>query len=236
MTTRIDNPDVQFDSSDGYHFSGHSALFNVRWAFFKSNSSSAIPAIASLDHEKVISVLEFLYAGLVPGESSKTSFAVVKIPFPLPRAVSTLPQDMKTLLTSGNGSDFVIESCGKRFKVHRFMLAIRCGFFASLFQSRMQEAEAGVLSDRIAHAADQMQAFLDYVYTGDASFKTIEDGFKLMEMCGFYLVHECVPGDLDEFVGSKFIAGFSTQLPEIISRAKLLNFPTLGELMQACEI
>jgi hypothetical protein len=50
---------------------------------------------------------------------------------------------MKTLLHSGNCSGFVIESCGKQFKVHRFMLAIRSGFFASLFQSRMQEGEAG---------------------------------------------------------------------------------------------
>jgi hypothetical protein len=232
----MDRPDVFFTSSDGRDFALHSAMLQLRWPHYRRHPDAAIRALTTLDRIRVQDVLEYIYAGLPAQETMRDAFLRIDLPFPPPDPSAAYRADMKRLLTSHTKTDFRIESCGRMFPVHRFVLAIRCSYFAALFQSGLAEAQSGVLIDHHAHSADQIERFLEFVYTGDADFPSIDDIFAFLALVKMYEVHEGFPGEVEEFVMGKILAAHYSRLSDAMARARSANCPKLVELIEACDV
>jgi hypothetical protein len=234
--SRLDHPDVIFKSADGFDFALHSALLQVRWPAFKQNSDASLRSLSSLRSSVITSVLEFLYGGLPVQECMRETFHLLDLPFPSADPSAPYKDAMRRLFTSASKSDFTIDSCGRKFPVHRFILAIRSSYFASLFESGLQESVSGVLSDRSAPKASSMQAFLEYLYFGDCEFPDVEDVFIFLELCSKYGIIEGYRGEHAEFVMGKILRNHAGRLPEILARARSSGRQCLAELIEACEL
>ena len=233
---RCDKPDVFFKSKDGVLFALHSPMLKLRWPMFRKNRDDAVNRISSYVASEVTAVIEHLYAGSPVQENMKGVLRFLEIPFPEGDTLGAYKKAMLELFTKKEGSDFVIECMGQRFHVHKFILAIRSEFFASMLQAELEEVQSGVLKDIYAPKAELMSAFLQYLYTGDAEFKSHEDAVPFLKLCQDYGVHAGHDGELEEFVASKVLLGFHANLTAIKSSASTAGFSGLVDLIESCEV
>jgi hypothetical protein len=184
----------------------------------------------------ITAVLEFLYGSLAVQENMRGTFRLLDIPFPSSDPSPAYKEAMRRLFTAAIKSDFTIESCGKKFPVHRFVLAIRSPFFASLLESGFQESISGVLYDRTAPQAASMQAFLEYVHTGECELPDIEDVFVFLDLCTKFALVEGYRGEHAEFVMGKILRNHAGRLPEILARARTTGPHHVIDLIEACDL
>jgi hypothetical protein len=233
---RIDRPDVFFRSRDGAEFALHSVMLQLRWPHYRKRPDAAIRALSSLGRGRVRDVLGYVYAGLPAHESVRDAFLCVGLPFPPSDPSAPYRDDMRGLLRSHARADFRIDSCGRTFLVHRFVLAIRSAYFAALFQSGLADAQSGVLADRAARSAEQMERFLEFVYSGGAEFPALDDIFAFLALAKRSELHEGFPGETEEFVMGKMFAAHYSTLGDAMSRARAGNYQRLVDLIEACDI
>lgn len=236
LMKRCDHPDVVFRSKDGYTFALHSPMLKLRWPLYENSRSEAIKRIEMLSKKEITPVLEHIYSGSPVPESVRDALDSLGIAFPTGDIFTAYHNDMKKLLTSHEGSNFVIECSGVKFPVHRFILAIRSEFFAGMFESKLAESKTGVLRDEVAGSPDRMRCFLEYIYTGDCQFSNYEDLFHLMSLCHHYDVIECFPGELEEFVASRILQSFSAKMTDAITTAKARGYRKLVDILESCVI
>jgi hypothetical protein len=235
---RADNADVRFKSKDGYEFMLHSSMLTLRMPLFGRDRSEAIQRLSSLDQNKLRDVLEFIYGGLAVHDNMMDTFRHLELTFPTGEPKEAYIQDMRKLLTSGLGSDFRIMCGDKSFPVHRFVLVIRLGFFASLFESGMKECSSSILIDEFCGSAEHMSMFLEYVYTGDLKSVRVDDLFTLVYICSNYELHEGYKGELADFVMSKLLNIPDVDLEYALSLAKKLpeEHRKIADLIESCDV
>lgn len=73
---------------------------------------------------------------------------------------------MKTQLTEGRGTDFILKVDDREFAAHRMILEMRSEYFAKMLQQDMKEARTGVMNVKDIHP-DAIEAMLSYLYTGN---------------------------------------------------------------------
>ena len=142
------------------------------------------------------------------------------------------------LLKTHNDSDFKIISHGESFFVHRFILALRSRFFSGLFKSKLKECETGIMEEIFSDSATHFSQFLEYLYTGSGTFKTIDDLFQLLKLSqpNCYGIIEGHDGEVEEFIVSDIIKNHQTEIIEIKQRAQIENYPKLLSLINSCNL
>ena len=211
-------------------------MLKLRWPMFRKNRDDAINRLSSYDRSEVVAVLEYLYAGSPLKENMRGVLRFLEIPFPEGDTHEPFRKAMQDLLTRKDGSDFVIECMGQRFHVHKFVLAIRCEFFSSMFQAELEECQFGVLKDVYAPRVELMSEFLQFIYTGDADFKSYEDLIPFLRMCRDYGVHPGYSGELEEFVASKLFSAYQARATEVKQSASAAGFRKLVDLIESSEV
>lgn len=104
---------------------------------------------------------------------------------------STLQSDMRKLYVNGVFPDFEVVVEGEIIKVHKFILAARCNYFAScLLTSGMAESRSSrlVIPSQTAMITSAFLAFLRFVYAGDDVVKVLvpQTAMYLVEAAQFY--------------------------------------------------
>ena len=232
---RPDNPDIFVKSSDNRHFSLHSPILQLRWPLFKRDPRQAAQKLSNLPGSSVTAIVEYIYGGLPASEAMRQSFKDAEVPFPTSSSADQYKSDMTRLFTSHLGSDFIVESHGQQFKVHKFVLAVRSGYFASLFSSGLSEMKNGIYIDTIAQTAGHMKIFLEYLYTGDAKLATIDDAFGLLNLAKSLFLYDNYEGEVEEFVMAYILSSHISHIDEVQSRARAKNYDKILDLIEACE-
>lgn len=232
---RLDNPDVRFRSSDNHLFSLHSAMLQLRWPFYKRDPQLAITKISSLKSSQISSIIEYIYGGLPAKEKMKNAFQFAEVPFPTNNSIKQYKSDMNKLLSTGLNSDFKITSHGTKFSVHKFVLAIRSGYFCSLFESGLTEVQKCAENDAFSDSSIHMRQFLEYLYSGETNLSSVDDCFSLLNLCKTLYLYENYEGEVEEYVVSYILTSHSSMLNEITARASSKQYNKLVDLIKACE-
>ena len=229
---------IEIRSNDGKYFTLYPAILVHRWAFFRNERQLAIQKISCLSSEEINSILEYLYAGLPAIDRMKHAFSEARVIFPSGDTLYQLKQDMTKLFKTHNDSDFKILSHGQSFFVHRFILAIRSEFFSGLFKSSLKECETGIMEDIFSDSASHFSQFLEYLYTGSGSFKTVNDLFELLKLSkpNFYGIIEGHEGEVEEFIVAEIIKNHNKEINEIKQRAQIEKYTKLLSLINSCNL
>jgi hypothetical protein len=232
---RADRPDVRFAAADGPAFAAHSALLRLRWPAFARAPEAAVRALASLPAAAAAAALEFLYGGLPVHDAMREPFRRLELAFPPADPAPAYRADMRRLFTSGAGADFAVESGGRRYPVHRFVLAIRSAYFAALLESGLAEAAAGAFRDRAPTRPAAMQAFLAYLYCGDCEFPETDDALAFVELCARFRVHAGARDEHALFAAAKLMQGAAPPA-DVLERARRAGCQEIVSAIEACDL
>lgn len=234
LQSRPDKADVIIESTDGKKFALHSPLLQIRWPSYNENRNLAISKLSGLNSQQITEVMEYLYGGLQWSDKYNSVFIQLNIKSPL--SPNQYKADMKRLYNSDVGTNFIINCHNTLFHTHRFMLAIRSGFFSALLNSGLSEAQSGLLHDCFAPSATNMQNFIEYLYTGDTNCRHLDDNFQLLKLCECYELYSGYDGEVEEFIVSNIIRNHISQINEAKSIARAIKNQKVMKYLDACEI
>ena len=142
---------------------------------------------------------------------------------------NTLPDDLKSMLSSGDASDIIL-NCGQRqFHAHRLILRARSPYFKGLFASVMRDANTDCLS--IADTEpDVFEQLLLWVYMGEVAEAALQAKDMLEHLIMAANRYEC--NDLKLLCEANLCEGLS--LENVATRLVLAEQAQADELKEAC--
>jgi cobalamin biosynthesis protein CbiD len=103
--------------------------------------------------------------------------------------MSSLEEDLSSLLNQEKYADVVFEVEGQKIYAHRSILSARCEFFRNLFGSGMKEAKDSIIKME-ENTYTGLHAFLSYLYTGRFPEISTETAFEILQLAeSYFLTH-----------------------------------------------
>lgn len=234
MKNRPDHPDFIICTNDGVQFGLHKGLLYHRWPLFRESQDRCKNNISKIDSASFKVALEYLYAGLHPGESLRQIFTILGIPFPPNDYRERYLADMRRLYTEKTCSDFRLTAHGKTFSVHRFMLSSSSEFFHSLFSSGFEEDLSQTLEDSFSTSVKQIESMLSYIYTGEITLSSIDECFQFLYICRKYMINTSSPRELETKIAVIITNKFMSDIDAAKSKAVTYRYNVLSEILSGC--
>jgi hypothetical protein len=204
---------LEITSRSGWTTKVYKPLIRHRWPFYAEDPVAALDQLQKLPASTIACTLKHLYAhtplprGML---ASLKSCRIVESP------ESQHPRDMAAFLADKASTDFSLLSrdCDDPVRLHRFMLAVRSGFFRRRF--REDSALTELRDPDMCHEAVEM--FARYLYTGKV---VLGDIVAAVDLFGAGAKYELSDPEEIDFLALKAIqASLSPQTAgEVLARA-----------------
>jgi hypothetical protein len=154
---------IEVRARSGSSIKVYEPLLRHRWSLYANDPTTALSKLQLLPPNTVQAILEHLYANMPVSRTNLPAFKACRIIDSIP-FTSTYHRDMTALLHDESTSDFLFlpRDGDGGVHVHRFLLALRSGFFRAQFG--VDRAASLFRDPNMGQTALQM--FTAYLYTG----------------------------------------------------------------------